>query len=141
MTCSQIFQSKLPLSCFFDWLENFKRNGEGTKKERAFLLKKRNGAGTCSSNFAKERGRNAFLKNKKIPMPWVKEFSMPNFSFLSVTKDYHEWFKDFAQRYIRPKNESAQNGLKFKFLREFNPPGFKNVKYVHFGPKFRKFLQ
>ena len=41
------------------------------KKERAFLLWKRNGAGTRSLFSEKERGRNAFLKFEEQPMPWL----------------------------------------------------------------------
>ena len=40
------------------------RNGKGTKKGTPFLTEKRNEAGTVASILAKERGRNAFLKNE-----------------------------------------------------------------------------
>ena len=65
----------------------------------------------------------------------VKEFSMPNFSFLSVTKDYHERFKDFAQGYIRPKNESAQNDLKLKIPNAIQPSSFQKCQICPFWTK------
>ena len=40
------------------------------KKERAFLVWKRNGAGTRSRFSEKERDRNAFLKFEERLMPW-----------------------------------------------------------------------
>ena len=46
------------------------------KKERAFLLWKRNGAGARSRFSEKERDRNAFLKFEERPMPWKTDATL-----------------------------------------------------------------
>ena len=52
------------------------------KKERAFLIWKRNGAGTRSRFPEKERGRNAFLKIEERLMPCIYRFSNFRETFL-----------------------------------------------------------
>ena len=66
-----------------------KSNRKGTEKTN--VVHHWNEAGTAASNLAKERGRNAFLKNKERSMVWYPELKRGNKSKPSKNANLRSW--------------------------------------------------